>query len=108
MKHETPPTPETDAEFTRLFGCALDDYTPNQEAAKEFSAELERQRDELANLWRRAVSQRDAMLEAIREAHDALRNLILAKRGGMQPANALIDATSQANDAVKKLKPFLL
>jgi len=51
--------------------------------------------------------ERNAMLEAMRDAHGALENLISAKSGGMQPANALIDATFAAKAAVKKLKPFL-
>lgn len=75
--------------------------------------QLKRERDamyesiEEINAWRRAASHRGAMIEAIWEAYDALQNLIAAKHGGMQPANALIDATSQANAALAKLKPFL-
>lgn len=40
------PTPETDDKFTELFGCEFDDYTPNQKAAKLFTSNLERERDE--------------------------------------------------------------
>ena len=47
-----------------------------------------------------------AMREVIREAAHAMENLIIAKRGGMQPANALIDAMTYAKKALAKLKPF--
>ena len=48
------------------------------------------------------------MREAIKEAAQAMENLIIAKRGGMQPANALIDATSHAKETLAKLQPFLI
>lgn len=48
-----------------------------------------------------------AMREAIREVAHAMDNLIIAKRGGMQPANALIEAMTYAKAALSKLQPFL-
>jgi hypothetical protein len=48
-----------------------------------------------------------AMREVIKEAEHALDILMIAKRGGMQPANALIDAMFYAADTRKKLKPYL-
>ena len=83
MKHDT-------TETERAF--AAGEFN-SQERAMKFAHKIERERDQLR--------------EAIQEAHDALQSLIAAKRGGMQPVNALIDATSRANDAVKKLRPFL-
>jgi hypothetical protein len=47
------------------------------------------------------------MREVIKEADHALDILMVAKRGGMQPANALIDAMFYAADTRKKLKPYL-
>ena len=75
--------------------------------------ERDEAREELARMQTMAASVADtiakrvAMLEAMQDAHGALENLIIAKRGGMQHANALIDATFAAKAAVKKLKPFL-
>lgn len=83
MKHDT-------TETERAF--AAGEFN-SQERAMKFAHKIERERDELR--------------EVVQEAHDALENLLVAKRGGMQPVNALIDATSRANDVVKKLKPFL-
>lgn len=51
--------------------------------------------------------QLEAMREAIKEAAHTMGNLIIAKRGGMQPANALIDATLHAKATLAKLQPFL-
>jgi hypothetical protein len=75
--------------------------------------ERDEAREELARMQTMAASVADtiakrvAMLEAIQDAHGALENLIIAKSGGMQPANAMIDATFAAKAAVKKLKPFI-
>ena len=47
------------------------------------------------------------MREVIKDADHALDILMMAKRGGMQTANALIDAMFYATDTRKKLKPHL-
>ncbi len=82
-------------------------------AIQQLKHERDELREELARMQAMAASvadiiaKRDAMLEAMQDAHAAIENLIIAKRGGMQPANALIDATFAAKAAVKKLKPFI-
>lgn len=52
------------------------------------------------------IEENETMREAIREAAHAMDNLIIAKRGGMQPANALIDATTYAKATLTKLQPY--
>jgi hypothetical protein len=82
-------------------------------AIQQLKHERDELREELARMQTMAasvadiVAKRDAMLEAMQDANGALENLIIAKSGGMQPANALIDATFAAKAAVKKLKPFI-
>jgi hypothetical protein len=109
------PTPETDAVTDKAYNFLNDGDIDAVEA--DFARKLERERDEareeLARMQAMAASvadiiaKRNAMFGAILDAHGALENLIIAKRGGMQPANALIDATFAAKAAVKKLKPFI-
>lgn len=48
-----------------------------------------------------------AMREAIREAATAIDRLTTAAAGGMQPANAKLDAIRSGNAALAKLQPFL-
>jgi len=109
MKNETRPTPETDYEEKIDNG----DTKPLFVFCRKLERERDEAREELARMQTMAASvadtiaKRDAMLEAMQDAHGALENLIFAKRGGMQPANALIDATFQAKNAAKKLKPFI-
>jgi hypothetical protein len=109
MKNETRPTPETDYEEQIDNG----DTKPLFVFCRKLERERDEAREELARMQTMAASVADtiakrvAMLEAMQDAHGALENLIIAKSGGMQPANALIDATFAAKAAVKKLKPFL-
>ena len=108
-EHDTRPTPETDYEEQIDNG----DTKPLFVFCRKLERERDEAREELARMQTMAasvadiISNRDAMLEAMQDAHGALENLIIAKRGGMQPANALIDATFAAKAAVKKLKPFI-
>jgi hypothetical protein len=48
----------------------------------------------------------EAMREAIREAATAIDRLTTAAAGGMQPANAKLDAIRSGNAALAKLQPF--
>lgn len=47
------------------------------------------------------------MREAIREAATAIDRLTTAAAGGMQPANAKLDAIRSGNAALAKLEPFI-
>lgn len=60
-----------------------------------------------AYIARQLERENAAMREVIKEAEHALEILMQAKRGGMQPANALIDAMFYAADTRKKLQPYL-
>lgn len=52
-------------------------------------------------------SELSRMREAIKEAHEAIGFLCQAAGGGMQPANAKMDAIRQGNAALAKLQSFL-
>ena len=67
----------------------------------------EREQWRMSSVCREKDAQLEAMREAIKEAAHTMGNLIIAKRGGMQPANALIDATLHAKATLAKLQPFL-
>lgn len=59
------------------------------------------------DICRKFERENAVMREAIKEVAHAMENLIIAKRGGMQPANALIDAITYAKAALTKLQPYL-
>ena len=82
------PTPKTDAFIVEHQGWGPTDWN-----WRCFARQLERENA--------------AMREVIKEAEHALKIIMIAKRGGMQPANALIDAMFYATDTRKKLKPYL-
>ena len=110
MKHETRPTPETDALIEKMSDEGLDLYDRGDEL-KDHARKLERERDEareeLARMQPMAASvadiiaKRDAMLEVIRWAHDALKEL----------RSFYIETTNlppcAANAVLEKLKRYL-
>jgi len=76
-------------------------------------AEREEMRKALETFWEalperlRQEEKNKVMREAIREAHESIQFLCQAASGGMQPANAKIDAIRQGNASLAKLQPFL-
>ena len=117
MKTELRPTPESDDAARKGAYLTHGEYPETcgkQIVHIDFARKLESERDSAKTLNRTLLDQLEAkdaqieaMREAIKEAAHTMGNLIIAKRGGMQPANALIDATLHAKATLAKLQPFL-
>jgi hypothetical protein len=86
-EHETRPTPETDAVADKAFNFLISNDGGIEAVAADFARKLERERD--------------AMIEAIQEAHAALKELrsFYIEMTGLPPC--------AANAVLEKLKPFL-
>lgn len=107
MTNQTRPTPETLAFFLNAKGDPLDKYWSAIAKCEQLERERDEAREELARMQTMAASvadiiaKRDAMIEVIRWAHDALKELrsFYIETTGLPPC--------AANAVLEKLKPFL-
>jgi hypothetical protein len=120
-KNEIRPTPETDAEFSRIKTNQGIFVTDEARELSVFTRKLERERDEareeIARLQTMAASvadviaKRDAMLEAIREAHTALKAIDDLRNNdfptGGDFSDTAIEAFNKGNITLTKLKTFI-